>query len=91
MPKPADEMTTDEMTSTIFGAFESVLQVMRIVQPFTNGDVMSAALHVLIDAGMRAVENGTCDKETLIKDICAAIPGAVNEWRAPGEEERTLQ
>lgn len=83
---------SDEMTTAIYSAFEDTLQAIRIVQPFTNGDVMSAVLHVLIDAGMRAVENGTCDRETLIKDICAAIPGAVNEWRAPNEEEeRTLQ
>lgn len=81
---------SDEMTTHIYRAIEASLGAIREVHPFTNGDVMSAALHVLIDTGMRAVEKGTCTREELIEDICAAVPGAVKEWKSGEEEVRGL-
>jgi len=71
---------TDEMTNAIANNIESLLSAMQQVAPFSTGDVMSAALHIMVDAGMVAVEHGTSTPEKLIDDLCRAVRQCVTEF-----------
>jgi hypothetical protein len=75
---------TDGMTSALAEAMEEALMAMHLMVRFSTGDVMSAALHIMVDAGMRAVEEGRTTREQLIEDICGAARKAVCEHGREG-------
>ena len=80
---------TDGMTEAIYSLMEQALSALQDVARFSNGDVMSAAMHLMVDAGMFQVESGNCTREELIKDICAAARDTVMEW-TPDIEVHTV-
>ena len=76
------ERGTDAMTQLLIRVMEGALQSTGL--RFSNGDVMSAALHLMVDAGMVQAPS----KEELIKDIVAGAKEAVEAWSpAPVEVE----
>ncbi len=82
----SDIQPTDEMTSALHYLMHQALQAVRMVSQFTNGDVMSAAMHIMVDAGMFQVEKGNCTRDQLIGDIAAAAKIVVTEWSADGDK-----
>jgi ATP-dependent 26S proteasome regulatory subunit len=77
---------TDEMVTALHGAMAKALDVMfEEVGPFVNGDAMSAAMYILVDAGMVAVQNGSCSREKVVEDLCKAVRECVMEWEEPHE------
>ena len=79
MPEP-----TDEMTTIIAQTMEAAISRVRDDVAFSNGDVMSAAMHILVDAGMRSVEDGRSTREELIKNISDVAREIVSRWTPDG-------
>lgn len=48
--------------------------------PFTTGDVMGAAMTIMIHAGMIPVTKGEITKQSLSDDLLKAVKDAVAQW-----------
>lgn len=72
------DANTEEIIRLIHSILEAVMTQLPF--PFTAGDVMSAAMALLIDAGMLSVMEGLQTKEELADKICVAIRSAIEQW-----------
>ena len=68
---------TEAMGLLIYRRMRELLTEMREEHEFTNGEVMSAAMNLVIDAGLESVESGLCTPERLIADIQSSARGNV--------------
>lgn len=86
MPEPK----TDEMVTLLNSAMEEALAAISNRYRFANGDVMSAALHVMVDAGMVSVHNGDQTREQLVDDIIVGVRACVMGWQPSHSTIETL-
>ena len=76
MPKPQ----TEEMVTLLHAYMVAGVDMVSNDHRFTYGDVMSAAVHILVESGMESVQDGRSTREELVRNICSAIEVCVMEF-----------
>lgn len=75
---PAEEERHNMLVSMLVFNMKNILNALSALQPFHNGDVMSACIHLLVDTGMRAViVDKAITREELIKQLTGAFTDIV--------------
>lgn len=64
---------TDEMTNALTHLISDACIAAYDVKPFSNGDVIAACMHVLVEAGMSSVEAGKISREKMSDDLCCVL------------------